>query len=139
MVRVRYKHSASVFVALTRWPQVCLLRRKSTGWMDGSFSLPAGGLDEGETIAFAARREAEDEIGVRISPADLLYAHALHYWTDGSDWVGHFFTCDHWVGNPRLCEPDKHSDLTWCSIRELPDETIPYVRQALVCIEGSVP
>jgi 8-oxo-dGTP pyrophosphatase MutT (NUDIX family) len=65
MNRIRYKHSASVFVALMRGLEVCLLRRKNTGWMDGSFSLPAGGLDEGETIAFAARRAPRSKRGNR--------------------------------------------------------------------------
>ncbi len=77
MSRPRYKHSASVFVALMRGAEVCLLRRKGTGWLDGSFSLPAGGLDAGETIASAASREMEEEIGVRVVPSRLRYAHTL--------------------------------------------------------------
>jgi 8-oxo-dGTP diphosphatase len=126
MSRLRHKQSASVFVALMRGAEVCLLRRKGTGWMDGSFSLPAGGLDADETIAFAASREVEEEIGVRIMPSDLQYAHTLHSLTEGSGWVGHFFTSTEWSGIPRLCEPDKHSDLIWRSIHDLPGETIPY-------------
>ena len=48
--RVRHKHSASVFVVLLRGAEICMLRRKGTGWMDGSLSVPAGGLDANETI-----------------------------------------------------------------------------------------
>lgn len=91
MSRVRHKHSTSVFVALMRDEEVCLLRRKGTGWLDGSFSLPAGGLDAGETIADAACREVLEEVGVQIASASMRYAHALHSLTEGMDWVGHFF------------------------------------------------
>lgn len=139
MSRVRHMHSASVFVALMRDMEVCLLRRNGTGWLDGLFSLPAGGLDADETIAGAACREVLEEVGVQVVPASMRYAHALHSLTEGMDWVGHFFTATEWAGVPHLCEPDKHSDLTWCSIRDLPAELIPYVRQALICIEKGIP
>jgi 8-oxo-dGTP diphosphatase len=137
--RVRHQMSASVFVALMRGPDVCLLRRKGTGWLDGLFSLPAGGLDAGETIATAAIREAQEEVGVLIDVGNLRYAHTLHSLTDGQDWVGHFFVVTAWSGTPNLCEPEKHADLLWRSISELPVETVPYVRQALLCIEQGVP
>ncbi|WP_219762451.1 NUDIX hydrolase [Neoroseomonas alba] len=134
MGRLRHMHSASVFVALMQGSEICLLRRKATGWLDGQFSLPAGGLDAGETIASAARREAEEEVGVWVAPSALHYAHTLHSQTDGSDWVGHFFVATEWSGIPRICETDKHCDLMWRAANALPDETIPYVRQALRCI-----
>jgi 8-oxo-dGTP pyrophosphatase MutT (NUDIX family) len=104
--------------------------------MDGSFSIPAGGLEAAETIRMAAIRETREEVGVEIDPLDLEYTHTLHSLTEGNDWVGHFFTVRVWTGTPRIREPDKHSDLTWCSIKSLPDGTIPYVRQALLCISA---
>lgn len=113
-----------------------MLRRTGTGWMDGLFSIPAGGLEAGETIRMAAVREAREEVGVEIDPGDLAYAHTLHSMTEGNDWVGHFFTVTAWTGIPRVCEPDKHGDLVWCSVRSLPEETIPYVRQALMAIDA---
>ncbi len=131
-------HSAAVFVVLMQGADICLLRRRGTGWMDGLVSLPAGGLEAGETIALAARREAKEEVGVEIALPSLRYAHALHSLTEGSDWMGHFFVATAWSGIPRLCEPEKHADLTWRCIRDLPDETIPYVRQALVCIDRGI-
>lgn len=50
-----------------------MLRRKGTGWMDGSFSIPAGGLDAGEPIGAAAIREAYEEVGVQITSENLQY------------------------------------------------------------------
>ena len=133
--RIRHMLSASVFVALRRGPEACLLRRTGTGWMDGFLSLPAGGLEANETVAAAAIRESKEEVGVRINIDDLEYAHTLHALTDGNDWVGHFFVVRSWFGTACLREPNKHSNLVWCPVQNLPDETIPYVRQALLCIE----
>ncbi|MGY2314684.1 NUDIX hydrolase [Pseudomonas sp. SDO5522_S412] len=132
--RVRYQLSVSVFVMLIRDGEICMLRRCGTGWMDGSFSIPAGGLDAGETLAAAAIREANEEVGVQISPENLHYAHTLHSKTEGRTWLGHFFQATEWEGIPTLCEPEKHSDLQWCPITVLPAETIPYVRQAIQCV-----
>ncbi|MEO3385217.1 NUDIX domain-containing protein [Mesorhizobium sp. CAU 1741] len=137
--RVRYQLSASVFVALRNSDQVLMLRRKGTGWMDGSFSLPAGGLDAGETISQAAIREAYEEIGIGLSPGDLVYAHTLHSLTEGQNWMGHFFIATRWEGTPKLVELDKHSDIGWWPMGSLPSRTIPYVRQALLNIGKAIP
>ncbi|MGO4668295.1 NUDIX hydrolase [Bosea sp. 2RAB26] len=136
--RDRHTLSASVFVALCRGDEVLLLRRTATGWMDGAFSLPAGGLEAGETIAQAAIREALEEVGVHIAPADLVYVHTFHSLTEGRDWVGHVFTAARWDGTPRLMETGKHADLGWWPFESLPPETIPYVRQALLNVSQAV-
>lgn len=129
--RVRHKLSVAVFVVLRRGDGVCLLRRIGTGWMDGQFSLPAGTLEPHETIRGAAVREAREEVGIELDPAALRHVHLLHGRTAGNDWTGHFFIATHWTGEPRICEPDKHGELCWAPMSELPDLVIPYVRQAL--------
>lgn len=126
-------------MVLMRGQEVCLLRRKGTGWMDGLFSLAAGALEAGETIASAASWEAQEELGVEVFPASTRYAHTLHSLTDGTGWVGHFFVATEWLGRPTLCESEKHSDLTWRHLQDLPDDLIPYVRQALSCIAEGIP
>lgn len=107
--------------------------------MDGSFSIPAGGLDAGETIGAAAIREAYEEVGVKIAPENLHYVHTLHSKTDDRTWLGHFFQATNWEGSPTLRELDKHSDLQWRAINALPAQTIPYVRQALLAVATRKP
>jgi 8-oxo-dGTP pyrophosphatase MutT (NUDIX family) len=124
---------------LTKDEKICMLRRKGTGWMDGSFSIPAGGLDAGETIQAAAIREAYEEVGVRIAPDNLRYVHTLHSQTNASAWVGHFFEATVWNGTAVLREPEKHADLQWWPINKLPSETIPYVRQAIQAVATRTP
>ncbi len=141
-MRTRQRHlfSGSVFVAAIRGGRdVLMLRRASTGWMDGSWSLPAGGLDAGETLRSAAVRELAEEVGISTEKHALLHVHVLHSLTEGRDWMGHFFTTTAWRGEPFVREPDKHDAVQWFSLDELPDSTIPYVRQAIDCISNGRP
>ncbi|MFB8344695.1 NUDIX hydrolase [Brucella cytisi] len=137
--RIRYQLSASVFVLLMKDNEICMLKREGTDWMDGSFSIPAGGLDDGETIRAAAIREAYEEVGVKILPENLQYVHTLHSKTGNQTWLGHFFRTTAWEGVLELPETDKHSDLQWRDINTLPTETIPYVKQAILSVAAQSP
>jgi len=116
--------------------RIFALRRHGTGWMDGHFSLPAGGVEEGETFAQAAVREAQEEIGVIIDPRDLQLTHVMHVHTHQETWTGHFFEVTRWQGSPTICEPEKHDHPCWGSLTELPEPTVPYVREALNAIHA---
>ncbi|WP_039057667.1 NUDIX domain-containing protein [Enterobacter sp. Bisph1] len=133
----RYNLSVAVFVLLLKENEICMLRRCKTGWMDGCFSLPAGGLEKGETLSAAAARELREETGVHAFPSEMTLAHTMHVWTENRSWMGHFFICREWSGVPFLAEPDKHSELSWKNLETLPEETIPYVRQAITAIKNA--
>ncbi|WP_245874266.1 NUDIX hydrolase [Cedecea neteri] len=134
MRRERYQLSVAVFVVLRRDDEICLIRRANTGWMDGFYSLPAGGLENGETQLSAAAREANEETGVTINTEQLKLGHSMHVKTEDRSWMGHFFLCSDWLGQPYVAEPDKHSELLWVNIRRLPENTVPYVKQAISAI-----
>jgi len=134
MSRERYNLSIAVFVLLLRADEVCMLRRVNTGWMDGCHSLPAGGLEYGETLSYAAARELAEETGAQASPSEMTLAHTMHVWTENRSWVGHYFVCRKWDGVAFLAEPEKHAELSWEAIAKLPEDTIPYVRQAIEAI-----
>jgi hypothetical protein len=44
MKRERYCLSVAVFILLRKGNQICIFKRTGTGWMDGFYSLLAGGL-----------------------------------------------------------------------------------------------
>ncbi|AIA71805.1 NUDIX hydrolase [Pectobacterium atrosepticum] len=136
MSRDRYNLSIAVFVLLLKGDELCMLRRSNTGWMDGCFSLPAGGLEKGETLSTAAARELKEETGVDAIPSELALAHTMHVWTENRSWIGHYFICREWNGVPFLAEPDKHAEVSWKNMSDLPEETIPYVRQAIEAINA---
>jgi len=136
MTRERYHLSIAVFVLLIKDNKLCMLRRCATGWMDGFYSLPAGGLEDGETLATAAAREAQEEVGVVLAADHLQLCHTLHVKTDNRSWMGHFFICQQWQGDPYIAEADKHGELLWVSLDQLPADTIPYVAQAVAQIRA---
>ena len=70
----RFHLVSEVSLILIRDGKVCLLRRFKTGYEDGKYALPAGHKEEGETITQALIREAKEEIGIEIDPADLEFA-----------------------------------------------------------------
>jgi ADP-ribose pyrophosphatase YjhB (NUDIX family) len=59
--------------------EVLLVRFSEKGFHAGSWSLPGGGLDHGESPAAALVREVEEECGVTADVGDLLLVHDEHF------------------------------------------------------------
>lgn len=127
---MRAKMPVTVHLLFFREDQILLLRRFNTGYADGQYSVPAGHLDGGETVIAAARREAVEETGLNIAAEDLHFSSVMHR-MDGDERVDFFVHVRSWQGEPINTEPEKCDELRWVSVRELPDNVIPYVRRAI--------
>lgn len=121
----------SAYVFLRRGEEVLLQLRADTGYMDGHWAAGAAGhVEAGESVLSAAAREAREELGVRIAPADLQPLTSVHR-TDGTlrpieqrvDW---FFAAQRWQGRPRALEPAKCADLRWFPFAQLPSPVPAY-------------
>ncbi|MFB6366152.1 NUDIX domain-containing protein [Paenibacillus elgii] len=123
-------HSA-VYLILVRDNKLLLLRRTNTGYEDGKLSLVAGKMDGNEEVKRAAAREAWEESGVRVDPADLEVASVMHRNSDTGEWIDFFLTVKRWKGEPYNREPDKCSEMAWYPLDGLPEDMIPHVRQAV--------
>ena len=74
-------------------------------------------------------------LGVDIASAGLELVTVMQR-TDGVgltreqrvDW---FWTCKEWMGEPRICDPEKTSDLRWFPLTDLPDLVPAYERIVL--------
>src|SRR3989344_3644139 len=128
--RERFKLSLSVFLFLIKRNEVLLIKRSNTGWMDGFYSIPAGALDGKENLVQAIIREAKEEVNVSIAKKDITLVHTMHNITHGEEWIGTFFVTNKWKGKLKDNEPEKHSEIRWVSLDNLPRNTIPYVKQA---------
>ena len=127
---MRARFPVTVHLLFFRDDKVLLSRRFKTGFRDGEYSVPAGHLDGNETVIAAAAREAAEEIGVRIEPQDLFFSSVMHR-NEGDERVDFFLLVRAWSGEPVNAEPNKCDDLRWEGIDSLPDNTVPYVRQAI--------
>lgn len=88
---------------------------------DGTWSIPGGHLEFGETIEQGAQREVEEETGLKISDIkiagitnDIFKNEDKHYITI---WVTSFWKS----GIPKIMEPDKFLNLEWNSFENLPE------------------
>lgn len=132
----RFSIVPSSYVYLRRGGSVLLQLRQNTGYMDGLWAAGAAGhVELGETAADAAVREAREELGIGIQPANLS-AVAVMQRTDGTDApieqrVDWFFVCDAWQGDPRILEPRKCAELAWFDLDALPARMPLYEREAL--------
>ena len=128
---MRAKFPITVHLLFFRNDQVLLLRRFNTGYADGMYSVPAGHLDGDEPVRAAAQREALEEIGVHINIKDVDFANVMHRKSDDSERVDFFVQVKAGDSEPFNAESDKCDELRWCDVDGLPDNTIPYVRQAI--------
>ena len=126
---MRTKFPVTVHLLFFRGNQILLLRRFNTGFEDGNYSVPAGHMNGGETVRMAAQREALEEIGVKIDLEDIVFASVMHRKSD-DERIDFFLHIKTWEGEPFNAELDKCDELRWCALDALPENIIPYVRQA---------
>jgi len=127
----RFRPYGAVYVILRRGDEIFLLRRFQTGWQDGNYGLPAGHLEDRETIAGAALREAKEETGTDIREEDLEVVHVMHRMNPDRQYVDFFLVAKKWSGEPQNTEPDKCDDVKWVDIDSLPENMVESVREGL--------
>ncbi len=128
MNRARFPTTVHLF--FIRDKQILLSRRFNTGYRDGDYSVPAGHLDGGETVTAAGCREALEEVGVALAESDLAFSSVMHRIED-EERVDFFFLVRSWPSEPFNNEPEKCDGLGWFDLEALPENTVPYVRQAI--------
>ena len=130
---MRAKFHVTVHLWFFREGQILLARRFNTGYADGQYSVPAGHLDGDETVMAAAAREAEEEVGIKLEADAMTFSTVMHRMEgDKEDERVDFFVHVHqWQGEPFNAEPHKCDDLRWVDVDQLPENIVPYVRQAL--------
>lgn len=121
---------ASSYLFLVRGGRILLLRRFNTGYQDGKYSVPAGHVEEGETLTGTLIREVKEEIGIEVKARDIRLVHVMHR-KETDIRMDFFFTVTTWRGLVANREPEKCDDLRWFPLDNLPWNTIPYIRRAI--------
>jgi len=134
--RKYYTVVISSYVIFQKDNKVLLSRRLNTGYRDGEYSLPAGHIEEAEFATEAAIREAEEEVGVKLQPDNLVPAHVMHRHCGDHERIDFFFVAKNWSGELINKEPEKCDEIKWFALNQLPTNTIPYIRAALEHYHG---
>lgn len=125
----------AAYVLLHQANKLAFVLRSHTGYMDGMYGLPSGKVEKNESFRAAAVREAREEIGVEIVPSSLQPTLTMHRAGEsGSSWVDVYFTVPTWQREPYNAEPDKHGELAWLDVDNLPENIVPSVRHGLQAI-----
>ena len=104
------------------------------------YALPAGHVDDKESVTVAMIREAREEVGVIIDASNLSFVHVMNRIREsGTETVDFFFSCENFDGEPKNLEPDKCDDLQWFPLDNLPENTAAFLRQAIPCIRRRQP
>ena len=134
----RFKVIPEVHLFLMYDDKVLLLRRCNTDYENGNYSAVAGGVEANEEITAAAIREASEEVGIDVRPADIDVVGVMHRkGADGVVSVAFFLIARSWNGEIVNSEPGNHDEVSWHSVNSLPDNMIAYVRNAFInCRHG---
>ena len=129
----RHRVKFAVYLIPRDGDKALLSLRQNTGWKDGWYSLVAGHVEAGEAAEQAMVREAKEEAGIDVVPADLRHVYTMHRVADDAtdEYVDVFFECRQWNGEIRNTEPEKCGELRWTALDDLPDNTLKYIRHVL--------
>ena len=91
----------------------------------------AGHVDPGESMTATAIRETKEEIDVKFSEKDIEFTTIIHSnQYEVPYYNGHFFV-NKFSGKPRICEPNKCSNLRWYDLDKLPENFFADRREAI--------
>lgn len=127
---------AYVGIILKDKNKILLVQRCNSDWMSNYWNFPGGLLEENETLAAAAAREIYEEVNATVNQTDFTLQHVLHVHKNEKntkDIIGFYFMAETWQGPIINKEPDKHSDVQWFDINNLPDNITEH---ALLAIES---
>jgi len=141
MTKKRHQNIPASYLTLFKDNKILLLRRFNTGYEDGNYSMVAGHVDPNETFTQCIIREAEEEAGILLKPEDLKVVHVMHRnsgTVENNERVDVFFIAEKWDGEITNKEPHKCDDLSWFDLDNIPENVIPYIRQAIEGIKNKI-
>lgn len=87
---------------------------------EGTWSVPGGHLEYGESWEEAAKREVLEETGVEITNVRFLAATNDVFEANNKHYISIWLEADWLSGEPTIMEPDKWVDQEWRDFSSLP-------------------
>ncbi len=121
-----------VYLLLRHRGEYLMMLRKNTSYQDGKWNVCSGHVEAGELPREAMVREAKEELGIEIQQPELVHTSYRTKHDETGDRVDFFFWATKWKGNMQNAEPDKCEELRWFGENDLPENTTPHVRRAII-------
>ena len=102
----------------------------------GFWNIVGGKVDLMEPSAEAARREAEEESGLKIGAVDFLCVAEEVIPADGQHWVSLIYVTRDFTGEATLTEPDKLSEIGWFDLNDLPQPLSAFSGKAFAALRA---
>jgi len=97
-----------------------LMGKRKGSHGEGTWSVPGGHLEFGESFEDTASREVLEETGVQIENVHFGAVTNDHFYDDDRHYVTVWMLSDHKKGEPSILEPDKFTDQGWFDFDNLP-------------------
>lgn len=130
------KFPVSVHLVIIKNNKVLLMKRQNTGFCDNMYCLPAGKLENNESVSVGMIREAKEELDIDIEKFEVN--HVMNRKGNDFNRIDYFFIIKKYRGSIKNNEPNKCIDLIWADINSLPDDTIGYIEYAINCIQKNI-
>lgn len=114
-----------------------LLYRRVKAPEAGHWNIVGGKVDQMEHSYEAARREAEEETGLKIGAVDFLCTIEALVEADRQHWISMIYVAREFSGEPQLTEPDKLSEMGWFDLSDLPQPLSVFSDRAFAALKSN--
>lgn len=87
---------------------------------EGTWSMPGGKIDFGESFEDVCSREVYEECGIRLNKRDIKLISVANDRETDAQYVTIGFLCQKFRGKPKIKEPDEITDWKWFDLKNLP-------------------
>lgn len=125
-----------VLALLYNGDEILLLRRANADFGKGLYSLVGGKVEKNERALHAIKREVYEEVGLDIPEEAFSLVHTFHRQGTEGPLLALCFKADiSSLPLPYNKEPEKHDDMRFFTLRNLPENILPAHKQALEYIQ----
>jgi ADP-ribose pyrophosphatase YjhB (NUDIX family) len=137
-MKERYTLPIAVYlIVLNDKNEVLLLKRQNTWYMDWYYSLIAWHKEKNENVIDALIRETKEETDIDIDLKNLRFSSVINRKAWDREYIDYFYILENYVWDYKNLEPYKCEYLKFFDLSNLPDNTIDYIKCALLNINSS--